>query len=164
MTSRELETLNIIYRLGGQCSTQMVSKETGLSSDYTFLISQELLNQKLIKKTANNIFILTASGRSLLGRSRDALEGKKKTPTLIEVSRSFGSGVKPASFEPEISFINPEAIPSGCYGAGKGFAVGESALVEHNLSKSQVAEKADAQSIQKSIKRLIFAGRKLIKD
>lgn len=43
-----------------------ISKETGLSSDYTFLITKKLLDQKLIKKIANNVFILTAKGRSFL--------------------------------------------------------------------------------------------------
>ena len=36
-----------------------ISKETGLSSDYASLISGELLNKKLIRRTANNVFILT---------------------------------------------------------------------------------------------------------
>ncbi len=147
MTSRELEILNIIYRLGGQCSMRIISKEAGLSSDYAFLISKGLLNQKLIKKIANNVFILTVSGRSLLER-RDSSEEKKKTPTLIEVSRSFGNEVELPSFEPEIRFIN------------KGFAVGESALTEHNLNKGPITEVADARSIQKSIKRLTFVNRK----
>jgi len=141
MTSRELEILNIIYRLGGQCSMRVISKETGLSSGYASLILGELLNQKLVKRTANNVFILTASGRSLLERSRDASEGKK-IPTLIEVSRSFGREVESPSFEPEISFINREFMSERPH------------LTEHNLDKGQITEKADAKSIQKSIKRL----------
>ena len=127
---------------------RIISKEAGLSSDYTFLISKGLLNQKLIKKTANNVFILTISGRSLLERSRDGSEERKKTPTLTEVSRSFGNEVEPPSFEPEINFIN------------KGFAAGEPTLTEHNLSKGPITNKADARSIQKSIKRLTFVNRK----
>ena len=119
---------------------RIISQEAGLSSDYAFLISKGLLNQKLIKKAANNAFILTISGGSLLKRLRDTSEEKKKTPTLIEVSRSFGSEVELPSFEPEISFIN------------KGFAAGVPALIEHNLSKGQITEMADAKSIQKSIK------------
>ena len=148
MTSRELEILNIIYQLGGRCSMRIISKETGLSTDYTFLISKGLLNRKLIKKTANNVFILTISGKSLLERSRDGSEGKKKIPTLIEVSRSFGSEVESPSFEPEINFINRE------------FMSEQSRLTDHNLGKGQITEVADAQSIQKSLKRLTFVSRK----
>lgn len=66
MTSRELEILNTIYRLGGQCSGRIISKETGLSPDYAFLIAKGLLKRKLIKKIANNVFILTAKGKSFL--------------------------------------------------------------------------------------------------
>ncbi len=141
MTSRELEILNTIYRLGGQCSGRKISKEAGLSPDYTFLISKGLLNQKLIKKTANNVFILTTSGRSLLERSRNDPE-MKKIPTLIEVSRSFGSKVEPPFFKPEISFIKRE------------FMSEQPHLTEHNLGKGQITEVADAQLIQKSLKRL----------
>ena len=146
MTSRELEILNIIYRLGGQCSGQKISKEASLSLDYTFLISKGLLNRKLINKTANNVFILTTSGRSLLEHSRDGSE--RKTPTLIEVSRSFGNEVETLSSEPEINFINRE------------FMSEQPHLIEHNLGKEQSTEVADAQSIQKSIKRLTFVNRK----
>ena len=146
MTSRESEILNIIYRLGGRCSGRKISKEAGLSPDYTFLISKGLLNWKLIKKTANNVFILTNSGRSLLERSRDGSE--RKIPTLIEVSRSFGKEVEPPSFEPEIHFISKEFMSEQPY------------LTEHNLGKGQITEKADAQSIQKSLKRLTFVSRK----
>lgn len=120
---------------------RVISKETGLGFGYASLISGELLNQKLVKRTTNNVFILTASGRSLLERSRDTSEGKK-TPTLMEVSRSFGSAAEPPSFEPEISFINRE------------FMSERSHLTEHNLDKGQITEKADAKLIQKSIKRL----------
>lgn len=145
MTSRELEILNIIHRLGGQCSLRVISKEMGLSSDYAYLISKGLLNQKLIKKIANNILLLTLRGRSLLERSRDDLEKKRKTPILIEVSRSFGKEVETTpSFKPEISFIN------------KGFAVGEPVLTEHNLGAAVVIEVANARLIQKSVKRLTF--------
>ncbi len=146
MTSRESEILNIIYRSGGQCSIRKISKEMSLSSDYTFLISKGLLTQKLVKRTANNLFILTISGRSLLERSRDGSE--KKTPTLIEVSRSFGSEVEPPSFDPEIHFISRE------------FMSEQPCLIEYNLGKGQITEKADAQSIQKSLKRLTFVSRK----
>lgn len=149
MTSRELEILNIIYRLGGRCSGRKISKEAGLSPDYTFLISKGLLNQKLIKRTTNNVFILTISGRSLLERSRDASEGKKKIPTLIEVSRSFGSEVELPSSEPEINFINREFMSEQ-----------PRLITDHNLGKGQITEKADAQSIQKSLKRLIFVNHK----
>ncbi|MCX6813529.1 MAG: hypothetical protein NTV77_03590 [Candidatus Azambacteria bacterium] len=147
MTSRELEILNTIYRLGGQCSMRKITKETCLSPDYASLISKELLKQKLLKKTANNVFILTTIGRSLLERSRDGSEGGK-TPTLIEVSRSFENKVKLPSFEPEINFINREFIPD------------QPRLIEHNLGKDQITEMADAQSIQKSLKRLTFVDRK----
>lgn len=146
MTSRELEILNIIYRLGGQCSRRILSKETGLSSDYTFLISKGLLNQKLIKKTANNVFILSARGRLLLEQRGDQ-GSKKKTPTLIEVSRSFGTEVEPPTFPPEIHFIKKEFMSERPY------------LTEHNLGKGQITEVADARSIQKNIKRLIAKGR-----
>ena len=125
---------------------RFISKETGLSSDYASLISRELLNQKLVKRTANNVFILTASGRSLLERSRDSSE--RKTPTLIEVSRSFGNEADPSSFEPEIHFISREFISEQPY------------LTEHNLGKGQITEVADARLIQKSIKRLTFVNRK----
>ena len=152
MTPRELEILHTIYRLGGQCSIRKMSKEVGLSSNYTFLISKGLLKQRLIKKIANSVLILTTGGRSFLEHSRDGSEGKKKTPTLIAVSRSFGNEVELSSFEPEIHFINPEAIPSGRYGAGKKF--------EHNLSRDITTQVADARSIQKSIKRLTFVNRK----
>lgn len=172
MTPRESEILNIIYRLGGQCSLQVISKKTGLGFGYVFLISKGLLNQKLIKKTANNVFVLTISGRSLLECSRDASEGKKKTPIFLGIPRSFGrssphlihrcgSEVEPSSFEPEISFISPEAIPSGCHGVGKGFVIGQPYLTEHNLSKGQITEVADARSIQKSLRRLIAKGRNI---
>lgn len=125
MTSRELEILNIIYRLGGRCSMRLISKETGLSSDYAFLITKKLLDQKLIKKIANNVFILTANGRSFL--------------------------------EHKIHFINPEAIPSGCHGAGREFMAGEPRFTEHNLGKGPTTEVADARSIQKILKRLTTA-------
>lgn len=141
MTSRELEILNIIYRLGGQCSGRKISKEAGLSPDYTFLISKGLRNRKLIKKIANNVFVLTNNGRSLLENSRDGSK-EKKTPTLIEVSCSFCSAVEPPSFEPEISFTSRE------------FMSEQPHLTEHNLDKGQITEMTDAQSIQKSIKRL----------
>ncbi len=136
-----------------------ISKETGLSSDYAFLIAKGLLKQRLIKKIANDVFILTNSGRLLLGRLRDNSE-RKKVPTLIEVSRSFDREVEPPSFDPEIHFISPEAIPSGCYGAGREFTANQLYPIEHNLGKGQITEKADARSIQKSLKRLIFASRK----
>jgi len=122
-----------------------------LSPDYIFLISKGLLNQKLIKKVANNVFILTAIGRSLLECSKDGLK-RKKTITLIEVSRSFGNEVESPSFKPEISFINPETISSGCCRASKEF--------EHNLNRGLITEVVSAQSIQKSIKRLTFVNRK----
>jgi len=96
---------------------RLISKETGLSPDYAFLIAKKLLGQKLIKKIANNIFILTANGRSLLERRRGSLERKIKPPALLTVS--------------------------------------------HNLGKDQTIEVTDAQSIQKSIKRLIFRPGKL---
>ena len=155
MTPRELEILNIIYRLGNQCSLRIISKETGLSTDYSFLISKGLLNQRLIKKTANNVFILTTSGKSLFERLRDGSEEKKKRPTLIEISSSFGSKVEPPSFEPEISFID------------KGFVAGEPVITEHNLDKGLTTEVANARSVQKSIRRLTFVNRKrskILKD
>lgn len=126
---------------------RIISKETGLSPDYVSLISCELLNQKLLKKTANNILILTASGRSLWERRRVGQE-VGKTPTLIEVSRSFGSEVEPPPFEPEIHFINKEFMPQQSY------------LIEHNLNKSPMTEMIDARSIQKSIRRLTFTNHK----
>ena len=79
-------------------------------------------------------------------RSRDGSE--RKIPTLIEVSRSFGKEVEPPSFEPEIHFISKEFMSEQPY------------LTEHNLGKGQITEKADAQSIQKSLKRLTFVSRK----
>lgn len=129
MTPRELEVLHTIYRLGGQCSIRKMSKEVSLSSDYTFLISTGLLKQKLIKRIANNVCILTTSGRLYLEH-----------------------------------FINPEAIPSGCYGAGKELMQGQ--LVKHNLSRGLTTQVADARSIQKSIRRLTFVNpvRKFTKD
>lgn len=147
MTSRELEILNTIYRLGGSGSLRMISKEMGLSSDYTFLISRELLTQKLVKKAAGNAFILTNSGRSLLESSRGG-SGGKNTPTLIEVSHSFGSEVEPPTFPPEIRFIKKEFMSEEPY------------LTEHNLDQGQITEVADARSIQKNIKRLTLANRK----
>ncbi len=147
MTSRELEILNIIYQVGGQCSTRKISKEMNLSPDYAFLISKGLLKQKLIKKTANNVFILTINGRSLLERSSGGSE-EKKTPTLVEVSRSFDSKNDPPSLDPEIHFINRELTPDQLY------------PIEHNLDKNQNTEVADARSIQKSIKRLTFVNHK----
>ena len=147
MTSRESEILNIIYRSGGRCPIRIISKETGLSSDYASLISKGLLNQKLVKKTANNVFILTNNGRSLLEHRKVGSE-RKKTPTLIEVSRSFGKEVEPPSFDPEIHFISRE------------FMSEQPCLIEYNLGKGQITEKADAQSIQKSLKRLTFVSRK----
>lgn len=120
-----------------------ISKEMGLSSDYTFLISKGLLDQKLIKKTANNVFILTASGRSLIERSRNGSE-RKRTPILIEVSRSFGSEVEPPVFEPEIHFISRDFVSVGPQ------------LIGHNLNKGQITEVVDAKSIQRSIQQLTF--------
>lgn len=146
MTSRESEILNSIYLLGGRCSMRTISKETGLSSDYTSLVSGELLNKKLIRRTANNVFILTNSGRSLLEHARDGSE--RNIPILIEVSRSFVSEVEPPSFGPEIHFVNKE------------FMSEQPCLTEHNLGKRQITEMADAQSIQKSLKRLTFVNRK----
>jgi len=143
MTSRESEILNIIYQSGGQCSMRKISKETGLSPDYAFLVAKDLLKQKLIKKIANDVFILTSSGRLLLGRLRDSLE--RKIPTLIKVFRSFDTEVEPPPFEPEIHFISREFMSEQPY------------LTEHNLGKGQITEMADAQSIQKSIKRLTIA-------
>lgn len=126
---------------------RIISKEMGLSTDYIFLTSKELLTRKLIKKTANNVFILTIRGKSLLERLRGNSEEKKTTPTLIEISRSFASKIEPPSFEPEINFI-------------KGFAAGAPVLTEHNLGKGLTTEVADARLIQKSIKRLTFVNRK----
>lgn len=148
MTSRELEILYTIYQLGGQCSMRKISQETGLSPDYTFLISKVLLNRKLIKKTAHNVFILTMSGKSLFKHLRDGSEGRKKTPTLIKVSHSFSGGVEPPTFKPEIHFINKE------------FMSEEPRIIEHNLSKCPITEVVDAKLIQKSIKRLTFVNRK----
>ena len=122
-----------------------ISKETGLSSDYASLISGELLNKKLIRRTANNVFILTNSGRSLLERSRDGSE--RKIPTLIEASRSFGGEIELPSFEPEINFINREFIPE------------QPRLIEHNLGKCPTTEVTNARSIQKSLKRFTFVNR-----
>ena len=124
-----------------------INKETGLSSDYAFLIAKGLLKQGLIKKIANDVFILTNSGRLLLGRLGDNSE-KEKTLTLTEVSRSFGSEVDPHTFPPEIHFISRESMFEQPY------------LTEHNLSRGQITEVADAQSIQKSLKRLTFVNRK----
>lgn len=146
MTPRELEVLHAIYRLGGQCSIQKISKEVGLSSDYTFLISKGLLKQSIIKKIAKNVFILTTSGRSFLEHVRDGSE-EKKTPTLIEVSRSLDNGVESPSFDPEIRFINKEFTSNELY------------PVEHNLSRDITTQVADARSIQKSIRRLTFVNR-----
>lgn len=149
MISRELEILNIIYRLGGQGSLRIISKETCLSPDYAFLISQGLLNQKLIRKIANNAFSLTNNGRSLIENTRGDLKGQK-TPTLIDVSRSFSTEVEPPAFTPEIHFIRKEFISE------------EPPLTEHNLDKGLITEVADARSIHKNIQRLTFAkGRKL---
>lgn len=149
MTSRELEILYSVYRRGGGSPLRTISKELGLSSEYVFLISKGLLNQKLIKKTANNVFILTANGRSLL-EQKDSQGSKKKTPILIEVSRSFDKGVEPPSFEPEIRFIKREFMPEQSY------------VTEHNLDKEQVTEVVDAKLIQKTIEQLIFTkGREL---
>ncbi|MBI2633278.1 MAG: hypothetical protein HYW78_02705 [Parcubacteria group bacterium] len=117
-----------------------------LSPDYTFLISKGLLNHKLIKKIAHDVFILTVSGRSLLERSAGISE-KKNISTLIEVSRGFGGRIELSSFEPEMSFF-----------INKGFAVEEAVLSEHNLGKGLITEITDARSIQKSIKRLTKKG------
>lgn len=130
-----------------------ISKETGLSPDYAFLVVKDLLKQKLIKKIANDVFILTSSGRLLLGRLRDSLE--RKTPTLIKVFRSFDTEVEPPPFEPEIHFISRELMSEQPY------------ITEHNLGKGQITEMANAHSIQKSIKRLTTANpvrNKLSKD
>jgi len=145
MISRELEILNIIHRLGGQCSKRIISKEMRLSPDYIFLIAKKLLDRKLIKKIANNAFILTVGGRSFLERGRGGSEGKTKTSSLMAVSRSFDGGVELPSFNPEIHFINPAE---------------RLCLVEHNLGKDLTIEVTDARSIQKSLKRLAFNRKK----
>lgn len=136
MTSRELEILDIIYQIGGQCSLRLISKETGLSSEYAFLIAKGLLKQKLIKKIANNVFILTAKGGSFLEH--------RTPPTLIAVSRGFGNKIELPAFEPETHFMSRK------------FMAEQPCLTEHNLDKDPTTEVADARSIQKSLKRLIF--------
>lgn len=149
MTSRESEILNIIYRLGDWCPMRIISKETGLGSAYAFLIIKKLLDQKLIKKIANDVFILTANGRLFLE--------PRTPPTCIGESYGFGS---------KIHFFNPEAIPpqkrtsslrggSRCHEAGREFTDGESRFTEDNLGKDITIEVTDARSIQESLKRLI---------
>ena len=101
MTSRELEILNIIYRLGCQCSMRLISKETGLSPDYVFLITKKLIDQKLIKKIANNVFILTANGRSFLERKIHFIN-----PEASASWRSCGAGREFMNGEPHFTEHN----------------------------------------------------------
>ena len=119
-----------------------ISKETGLSSNYAFLIAKGLLKQRLIKKIANDVFILTNNGRSFLERRRGRLEMKKNIPTLLAVARSFGGEIEQLPFNPENQFINKE------------FMLKQPCLTEHNLDKDITIEVVPAQSIQKSLKRL----------
>lgn len=95
MTSRELEVLNIIYQLGGRCSLRIIGKEMGLSPDYAFLVAKELLQQKLIKKIANKVFILTAHGRSFLEHKIHFIN-----PEASASWRSYGAGREFMAGEP----------------------------------------------------------------
>lgn len=151
MTSRELEILNTIYQLGGQAVLRIISKGTGLSSDYIYLISRELLKRKLIGLIANNIFVLTAKGKLFLERSRSN-QKERMGSSLREVALSFGRQSKPLSSALEVSFINQEMVSEPSY------------LLEHNLGRSQTIESTSARAVQASIKRLTTVNFKRSKD
>ena len=128
---------------------RFISKKIGLSSDYASLILTKLLSQKLIKKIANNVFILTARGRSFLEHRRGGLERKIKPSALLAISRSFDSEAESLFFEPEIHFVK------------ENFIAEQPRLIEHNLGKDQTIEVTDARSIQPSLKRLTLNRKKL---
>ena len=85
MTSRELEILNTIEQLGGQASRRAISKKTGLSLDYSQVLSQALLRQHLLAQTASRLFALTAQGRLVVERRSKGRETAGLG--LAEVSR-----------------------------------------------------------------------------
>ena len=85
MTSRELEILNTIEQLGGQASRRAISKKTGLSLDYSQVLSQALLRQHLLARTARQLFALTVQGRLAIERRERV--GETAGLDLAEVSR-----------------------------------------------------------------------------
>jgi hypothetical protein len=149
MTSRESEILTTIYQLGGRCSIRTISKKTGLSPDYSYLISKGLLMRKLMKRIATNIFVLTPKGKMVLERSRNDA-GEANVSTLAEIALGFNDRNKTSSSE--IKFINKK-LPSE-----------QPCLIEHNLNRSQITERANARQIAINIKRLTFTNRKRSKN
>ena len=142
MTPRELEILHAMYQLGGQASTRAISKKTGLSLDYSRMLSQALSRQHLLEQTAGQLLTLTTQGR-LAGERRSKV-GETAVFGLTEVARlvSRQTATSP-TIPPESSFL------SG------GFSEEPVSFVQHDLNKNQAVELADARSIQPGINGLI---------
>ncbi len=142
MTPRELQLLNTIYQLGGQASMRAVGKKTGLSLDYSRMLSQALLRQHLLEQTASRLLALTIQGRLLVERHNKA--GETAAIGLEEAARlvSRQTDSLPA-LPPEQSFFSP------------GFIEKPVSFVRHDLNKNQTVELVDARSIQAGIDGLI---------
>ena len=143
MTPRELEILQTVYQLGGQCSLQAISRKTGLSVDYCLLISKALLKANYINQIGKNIFILTSQGKRLTER-QDNLK-TSQAPTLMEVAHNLGSQIElPSSSVPKIHLD---------YG---GFSQPSAYIVQPIFKRSKIAKRAEVKEIQRNIKRLKF--------
>lgn len=143
MTPRELEILQTIYQLGGQCSLQAISRKTGLSVDYCLLISKVLLKINYINQIRKNIFILTSQGKTLTER-RDNLKTSQAL-TLTEIAHNIGCQTElPSSSVPKIHIDY------------RGFSQPSSYIVQHNFKRSKMAKREEVKEIQKNIKRLTF--------
>jgi len=143
MTPRELEILQTIYQLGGQCSLQAISRKTGLSVDYCFLISKVLLKINYISQIRKNIFILTSQGKILTER-QDNLK-TSQAPTLMEIAHNIGSQIElPSSTVPKIRLDYREFSQLSSY------------IVQPNFKRSKMAKREEVKEIQKNIKRLTF--------
>lgn len=85
MTPRELEILHTVYQLGGQCSMRAISRKTGLSLDYSYVLFHALLRQHLLAQTASCLFALTAQGRLVV--ERRSKRGETAGLDLAEAAR-----------------------------------------------------------------------------
>ncbi len=141
MTPREMEVLQILHRLGGQCTIGAVSKKIGLSANYCYVLFKTLTKQALTREIANNVFMLTFRGQSLLEELKTS-KGKSAAD-FPAIAVRVGSG----SLE-----------HSSSRGAEKDFAKELSARwspsLDHNLSRFSHIEITDDRAIKKSVKLL----------
>lgn len=149
MTPRESEILHTVYQLGGQASVRTVSKKTGLSLNYSHVLSQALLRQHLLEQTAGQLFTITAQGRLLVERRGKAGEtaGLGLTEAARLISRQTGIS---SMLPPEPSFLSAK------------FSEEPVSFVKHALNKNQTVELVDARSIQAGINGLISINSKRV--